>query len=224
MIYPFPQGGLSITEAVDWLAQRRDDEWTIWSVLQQVAWHEIREATRKGILRAYVLDRAGQSHEADRAQFAAPAIDGLNLNPIMLSLQEFRATTRRIAHSGQITGRFHLLPMDHLEDQVSGKLFFFLNDLKDVFGAPPEKPSLDEGSEAGKRPFPSSRKPELADLMRDFHRNQVASGGSCGENAAWKEARSRFSKYIIPRNLVRDARRTAGCLGKAGKRLNRAEK
>jgi hypothetical protein len=144
MDYRLPQGTLSIIEAVNWLAQRRDDEWTIWSVLQQVAWREIRDAVRKEILRAYVLDSAGQSHEADRAQFAALG----DQDPMMLSLQEFLATTRRITHFGQ-TRMLHLLPADR-EDQVSGKLFFFLNDLKDVFGeggkaAPSVAVATDEG-------------------------------------------------------------------------------
>jgi hypothetical protein len=38
MAYPFPQGTLSIVEATNWIARRRDDEWTIWPVLQQAAW------------------------------------------------------------------------------------------------------------------------------------------------------------------------------------------
>jgi hypothetical protein len=88
----------------------------------------------------------------------------------------------------------------------------------------PGKPTFDEVREPDKKPFPSSRMPELVDFLTDFHQRQAVSGGSCSENAAWEAARAHFSGHIITRRLVRVARGTAGCLGKPGKRLNRAEK
>ena len=62
MTYPFPQGTLSAIEAVKRLAM-------VWTMRQ--AWSAICELARNGALAAYVLDRSGRSHEADRAQFAA---------------------------------------------------------------------------------------------------------------------------------------------------------
>jgi hypothetical protein len=221
MDYRLPQGTLSIAEAVDWLARRRDDEWTIWSALQQVAWVEIREVLRKGILRAYVLDSAGQSHEADRAQFAAPAPYGFDQPPMMLSLQWFRATTtRRITHFGK-THMLRLLQEDR-EEQVSGKLFFFLTDLKDVFGED-ALPSGKATAEA-RKPLPDSRLPELKRFVGDFARQQERAGGSRNEKTARAAAQEHFDEYIITRDMVRDARRAAGCLGKPGKKPIHAAK
>jgi hypothetical protein len=132
MTYPYPQGTLSAIEAVDWLARRRDDERTIWSAPRQEAWREICEAIRKGTLPAYVLDSARQSHEADRAQFAALG----DQEPMMLPFRQFASTTLEsldtscFPRNAIIPGMTRISPPAAAQCRpIYGLLFFFKGDL-----------------------------------------------------------------------------------------------
>jgi hypothetical protein len=128
MGYPFPffpQGTLSIVDAINWVARRRDDEWTIWPVLQQVAWREIREGVLKRIFHPYVMDSAGQSHEADRAQFAALGDQG----PISdLASRQFASTTLESLDVSGFPRMTMILPITVRSRHVSGLLFFLKSD------------------------------------------------------------------------------------------------
>jgi hypothetical protein len=128
MVDPFPQGTLSIIEAVNWLAQRRDDEWT-----KQEAWRAICEAIRKGTLPAYVLDQGGRSHEADRAQFASLH----DRDPMYeLSFREFEGAPlqgRDVTYFPSPARARMLLTVSEHDRRVSGRLFFFESDFEAVF-------------------------------------------------------------------------------------------
>ena len=123
----FPQGTLPIVKAINWIALRRDDKWTIWSVLQQVAWREILRGIRKGIFFPYVLNSSGQSHEADRAQFAALG----NEFPISdLAFRQFASTTVESYNVSGFPRMTQILPPDITVRHVSGHLFFLESDFE----------------------------------------------------------------------------------------------
>jgi hypothetical protein len=67
-----------------------------------------------------------------------------------------------------------------------------------------------------KSPFPKTRLPDLESFLLNFDSRQGREGGSRGEDAAWAAAQEHFCEYIITRDMVRDARKSAGCLGKPG--------
>jgi hypothetical protein len=224
MDYPLPQGTLSIIDAVNWLAQRRDDEWTIWSVLQYVAWREICDAVRAGRLPAYVLDSARQSHEADRAQFAA-----LGDQPIYgLDFRQFASTalesldTSCFPGKALIPGTPRILPtlFDVRTRKVSGKLFFFLTDLEGVFG---EDAPAGAAPDVPRRRLPVARR-KLERFLLDFDRKQKIAGESRSEDTAWAAAKKRFCENVVIRSIVRDVRKATGCHGKPGKKPIHAEK
>lgn len=125
MTYPFPQGTLSIPEAVKRLVRFKNYEWT-----SQEAWRAICEGILKGIIPAYVLN-GGQSHEADRAQFAALG----DQEPMMLSFRHFASTTLESPHAfffprnAIISGMIGISPLAVTQCRpVYGLLFFLESD------------------------------------------------------------------------------------------------
>jgi hypothetical protein len=72
--------------------------------------------------------------------------------------------------------------------------------------------------------LPDARLPELERFLLDFDRKQEIAGESRGEDAAWRAAQERFPDHIITRDMVRDARKAAGCIGKPGKKSIHAAK
>jgi hypothetical protein len=65
-------------------------------------------------------------------------------------------------------------------------------------------------------PLPKARLPELKSFLRDFDRKQEIAGESRSEYTAWAAAQKHFCENAVIRDMVRDARRAAGCLGKPG--------
>jgi hypothetical protein len=75
-----------------------------------------------------------------------------------------------------------------------------------------------------RRRLPDARLPELERFLLDFDRKQEIAGESRGGDAAWRAAQERFPDHIITRDMVRDARKAAGCIGKPGKKSIHAAK
>jgi hypothetical protein len=126
MVYPFPQGTLSITEATERLVRFKNYEWT-----KQEAWRSICEGILKGIIPAYVMN-SGRSHDADRAQFAALG----DQEPMMLHFRQFASTTLGsldascFPRKALIPGMARISPpvFDVQARHVYGQIFFLESD------------------------------------------------------------------------------------------------
>jgi hypothetical protein len=127
MTYPYPQGTLSAFEATIRVSTRLSQHRNY-----QGAWRAICGGILKVTIPAYVLDSAGQSHEADRAQFAALGDQDL----MMLDFRQFASTTLEsldascFPRKASIPGMPRILPpvFDVQARRVYGRLFFLKGD------------------------------------------------------------------------------------------------
>jgi hypothetical protein len=74
-----------------------------------------------------------------------------------------------------------------------------------------------------KPPFPLSKRPALKAALIEFTLEQERTCQLNNDDLAQEEMEKRFNK-TIPRNLIRELRKEAGCLGKSGRKRNQAEK